>query len=212
MFFMTKREAERLKQDFENGVYVKKSTTIMCVVLALCLGIFLGNLLTVIFSAQPSAQPTAAVQQTEPAQPQITQAQASRILELERQTRNNPDNIQAWQQLGNAYYDTNRPENAIVAYNKSLALDASNANVWTDLGTMYRRAGQYQKAIESYNSALKINPTHKNALFNKGIVYLHDLNDKAKGIATWEELLKTNPSARTPQGQPLKEFIEAHRN
>lgn len=209
---MTKREAERLKQDFENGVYVKKSTTVMCIVLTLCLGIFLGNLLTVIFSAQPPTRQSATNQPSKPAQQQISQAQASRIIDLERQTRNNPENVDAWRQLGNAYYDTNRPENAIIAYNKSLTLDASNANVWTDLGTMYRRTGQYQKAIESYNSALKINPTHQNALFNKGIVYLHDLQDKAKGIATWEELLKATPSARTPQGQPLKEFIEAHRN
>lgn len=208
---MTKREAERLRQEFEKGVYVKKSTTIMCVVFALCLGVFLGNLLTVIYSAQPPAQQTTAVQQSQPKQPQVSQVQASRIIDLERLTRNDPTNVGAWQQLGNAYYDANRPENAIVAYNKSLELDSSSPDVWTDLGTMYRRTGQYQKAIDSYNKALQLNPTHPNSLFNKGVVYLHDLNQKEKGIAAWEELLASNPSAKTPQGQPLKEFIDAHR-
>ncbi|KAF1074358.1 tetratricopeptide repeat protein [Halodesulfovibrio sp. MK-HDV] len=208
---MTKREAERLRLEFEKGIYVKKSTTIMCVAFALCLGVFLGNLLTVIYSAQPPAQQTRAVQQTQPKQPQVSQAQASKIIDLERLTRNEPDNVSAWQQLGNAYYDANRPENAITAYNKALALDDSSADVWTDLGTMYRRAGQYQKAIESYNNALKIDPIHANALFNKGVVYVHDLKQKEKGIVAWEELLASNPSAKTPQGQPLKEFIDAHR-
>lgn len=211
MFSMTKREAERLRLDFEKGVYVKKSTTIMCVAFALCLGVFLGNLLTVIYSARPPAQQVRAVQQAQPKQPQVSQPQASRIIDLERLTRNEPENVGAWQQLGNAYYDANRPESAIVAYKKSLELDPSPADVWTDLGTMYRRTSQYQQAITSYNSALKVNPIHANALFNKGVVYLHDLNQKEKGIAAWEELLTSNPSAKTPQGQPLKEFIDAHR-
>ncbi|WP_066854058.1 tetratricopeptide repeat protein [Halodesulfovibrio spirochaetisodalis] len=209
---MTKREAERLRQEFENGVYVKKSTTIMCVILALCLGVFLGNLLTVIYSNQPAAPQQAAVQQPQqPQQPQVSQAMASRIIELERQTRNDPENVGAWRQLGNAYYDANRPKNAIVAYTKSLELDASSPDVWTDLGTMYRRSGQYQKAIESYDKALERDPAHQHALFNKGIVYFHDLNNKDNGIAVWEVLLSKNPAAMTPQGKPLKDFIEDHR-
>lgn len=208
---MTKREVERLKQEFEKGMYVKKSTTIMCIALALCLGIFLGNLLTIMYTGQPAAQQVSASAPQQTQQPQISQSQTARILDLERMTRNEPDNVGAWQQLGNAYYDANRPENAITAYEKSLKLESKHPNVWTDLGTMYRRTGQYEKAIESYNKALEHNPTHRNALFNKGIVYFHDLNQKDKGIAVWEVLLKTNPTATTPQGKPLKEFIEAHR-
>lgn len=208
---MTKREVERLKQEFEKGMYVKKSTTIMCIALALCLGIFLGNLLTVMYTGQPAAQQVAAPAPQQTQQPQISQSQTARILDLERMTRNEPDNVGAWQQLGNTYYDANRPENAITAYGKSLELESAHPNVWTDLGTMYRRTGQYEKAIESYNNALKHNPTHRNALFNKGIVYFHDLNQKDKGVAVWEELLKAYPTATTPQGKPLKEFIDAHR-
>ena len=208
---MTKRELERLKQEFEQGVYVKKSTTILLVVMTLCLGLFLGNLITVIYTAQPTAQQAVNTQSQQPQQPQVSQQQASRIIELERLTRNEPDNVGAWRQLGNAYYDTNRPKNAITAYNKSLELDASDPNVWTDLGTMYRRDGQYEKAIEAYNKAIQLNPTHQNALFNRGIVYMHDLKEKDKAIASWEELLAINPSARTPQGQSLKDFIAAHK-
>jgi len=207
---MTKRDFERLKQEFETGAYIKKSTGIMCVAFALCLGLFLGNLLTVIYTAQPSQQQASQTQQ-----PQVNaqaEAQASKIISLERLTRNDPDNVGAWQQLGNAYYDAHRSVNAIKAYIRSLELDNSNANVWTDLGTMYRSNGQFEKAVESYNQALAVNPAHQNALFNKGIVYLHDLNESEKGIAAWEELLTVNPSARTPQGQPLKDFIESHRN
>jgi len=208
---MTKREVERLKQDFEKGMYVKKSTTIMCIAFALCVGIFLGNLLTVLYTDKPAAPRVATTGQTQTPQSQISQSTAARILNIERMTRNEPDNAGTWQQLGNAYYDANKPEAAIAAYEKSLELDAEHPNVWTDLGTMYRRTGQFEKAIESYNKALQYNPTHQNALFNKGIVYLHDLNQKEKGIAVWEVLLKANPTAKTPQGKPLKEFIDAHR-
>ena len=129
---------------------------------------------------------------------------ASKIIELERLTRANPENVGAWQQLGNAYYDTNRPKNAITAYVKSLELDPSSSNVWTDLGTMYRRDGQYQKAIESYAEATKRDSDHTNALFNTGIVYFHDLKQEANAIAAWEKLLELNPSAKTPQGAAIK--------
>ena len=211
---MTKRELERLKQDFEKGVYIKKSTAILLVVMTLCLGLFLGNLLTVIYTAQPQGQGQQAVApaaKNSAPQQQMSQQQANRIIELERLTRNEPDNVGAWRQLGNAYYDTNRPKNAITAYEKSLQLDPNSANVWTDLGTMYRRDGQFQKAIECYDRAIALQPTHQNALFNKGIVYYHDLGQKDKGVASWEALLKVNPSAKTPQGQSLKDFIQSHK-
>lgn len=210
---MTKRELEHLKQEFEQGKYVKKSTLVLSVTLTLALGLFLGNLLTVIYTGQPAGQQAAAPQkpQQQQAQAQMGQAQAKRIIELERLTRNEPGNVGAWRQLGNAYYDTNRPVNAIAAYSKSLELDPTDPNVWTDLGTMYRRDSQFQNAIDSYNKAIELNPKHQNALFNRGIVYMHDLQDKEKAIQSWKTLLAANPSARTPQGQPLKDFIEAHK-
>lgn len=210
---MTKRELEHLKQEFEQGKYVKKSTLVLTVALTLALGLFLGNLLTVIYSGQSAGLQAAPVKkaQQQPQPSPMEQAQVSQILEMERLTRSEPWNVGAWRKLGNAYYDTNRPANAIAAYTKCLELDSTDPNVWTDLGTMYRRNSQFEKAIDCYNEAIMLNPSHQNALFNKGVIYMHDLQNKTKAIESWEMLLASNPSATTPQGKPLKEYIDAHR-
>ena len=76
------------------------------------------------------------------------------------------------------------------------------------LGIMYRRSGQPQKAIEAFDRAIATDPKHENSRFNKGIVLMHDLNDREGAIAAWEELVEVNPNALTPNGsQPLKEMI-----
>ena len=129
------------------------------------------------------------------------------ILKLEAEVTANPEDFQAWRQLGNLYYDHNEPEKAIAAYTKSLEFHSGDANILTDLGVMYRRTKQPQKAIETFNMAIQMDPVHEPARFNKGIVFLYDLNKPADAIASWEELLKINPQARTGNGEPIRDFI-----
>ena len=127
---------------------------------------------------------------------------------LEEEVSLHPENVKAWTQLGNSYYDAHMFEKAIRAYKKSLELNPADANVWTDLGIMYRRSGQPQKAIEAFDSAILNDGKHEFARFNKGIVLMHDMEDAQAAIVAWEELAKINPNAKTPNGQPLKELIE----
>jgi tetratricopeptide (TPR) repeat protein len=129
------------------------------------------------------------------------------ILKLEAEVTANPEDFQAWRQLGNLYYDHNEPEKAIAAYSKSIEFHSGDANILTDLGAMYRRTKQPQKAIESFNKGIQMEPTHEPARFNKGIVLLYDLNKRGDAIATWEELLKINPEARTGNGESIRDFI-----
>jgi len=129
------------------------------------------------------------------------------ILQLEAEVTANPDNFQAWRQLGNQYYDHNQPQKAIGAYTKTLELQSGDANLLTDLGVMYRRTNQPQKAIESFDKAIQMNPTHEPSRFNKGIVLLHDLDKPDEAIASWEELLRINPQARAANGESIRDFI-----
>ena len=76
---------------------------------------------------------------------------------------------------------------------------------------MYRRAGQPKEAIEAFEKAARIDPKHEIARFNKGIVLLHDLNDREGALKTWEQLVDINPAAMTPGGKPLAEMIKALR-
>ncbi len=124
----------------------------------------------------------------------------------------NPQNVEAWTNLGHLYYDSDQVEKAITAYNKSLALAPDNADVLTDLGVMYRRAGNPRQAIASFDRAIQVNAKHETARFNKGIVLLYDLKDQAGAIAAWQGLVSLNPMATAPNGQLVSEIIKEIQN
>lgn len=130
------------------------------------------------------------------------------ILKLEAEVTANPDNFQAWTNLGNLYYDTNQATKAIAAYNTSIKLHAADANLLTDLGVMYRQNKEPEKAIEAFNLAARENPSHLPSRYNKGIVMFYDLGDKEGAIASWEEMLKIDPQAKTNNNISVRELID----
>jgi cytochrome c-type biogenesis protein CcmH/NrfG len=187
---------------------VKKETMWMVASIALVVG-FLGG---VVFGVYKSGTGTS-VQESMLSQPAEEEQGASvesaaQIFELEKRTSESPDDVAAWIDLGNLYFDTGNYEKAITAYNKALELNPDNADVMNDLGVMYRRNGQPKKAIEAFDKAIKIDPGHETVRFNKGIVLMHDLNDLEGTIQAWEELVKINPAAISPTGQPVENLVE----
>jgi cytochrome c-type biogenesis protein CcmH/NrfG len=120
----------------------------------------------------------------------------------------NPGSADAWRHLGDAYFNTDQFEDAILAYKKTLEIDPSNADVWTDLGVMYRRSGNPEKAIEAFDRAFERDSGHQVSRFNKGVVLLQDLNDPKGAAVAWRELLRINPDARTPAGVSVREILD----
>jgi len=196
------------KQTIPEG-FVKKGTMLIVAVIAVVVGFLAG----IIYSAFQSA-PTTTVQtgppqqQSQPAQ-NFSNEQATQILSLEQEVSVNPTNVNAWVQLGNVYFDTNNYPKAIRAYEKSLELSSNNPSVLTDLGVMYRRNRQPDKALEIFNKAIAIDPTLEQARFNKGVVLYYDMGDREGAIKAWEEVLKINPNALAPNGQPISEAIKS---
>lgn len=132
----------------------------------------------------------------------------ARILELEEFLKANPDNVQAWTELGNIFFDSHRYKDAIDAYKKSLELAPGDPNVLTDIGVMYRRDKAPEKAIEYFDKAIQARPDFETARFNKGIVLMHDLNDLPGAIQAWEDLVEINPMAQAPNGQLVNNLIQ----
>jgi len=130
------------------------------------------------------------------------------IKSLENKLAANPLDKGSWVLLGNAYYGVDMHQKSIDAYKKYLELNPNDPNVWTDMGTMYRRLKNPKEAIVSYNNALKVDPKHEMTYINKGIVLLWDLKDKEGAIKTWSDLLKINPNAKLPNGQPIQKLLE----
>jgi tetratricopeptide (TPR) repeat protein len=136
-------------------------------------------------------------------------AQQARALEAE--LSKNLQNTGAWIQLGHTYFDADQYEKAIHAYNKALELNPNNADVLTDLGIMYRRSGKPKEAVKSFEKAILVDPKHENSRLNKGIVLMHDLNDKSGAIRAWEELLAVNPFAMVGKDQMLAQLVQHYK-
>jgi cytochrome c-type biogenesis protein CcmH/NrfG len=197
-----------VKKEKVESEYIKKDTLLIVTFIALIVG-FLGGIVFSVykFRTKESVQ-TAMFQEQTSIDKDVSTDRAVKILELEQKTSQSPDDVAAWVQLGNLYFDSNNYTKAILAYNKSLELNPGNANVMTDLGVMYRRNSQPPEAIKAFDKAIKIDPKHETARFNKGIVLMHDLNDLAGAILAWEELVKVNPLAKGPNGRSVKELLD----
>ncbi|MDF1615036.1 tetratricopeptide repeat protein [Desulfurivibrio dismutans] len=131
-----------------------------------------------------------------------------RVMEsLEQAVADNPENVQAWTQLGHLYFDTDHYEKAINAYSRSLELHPDDADVVTDLGVMHRRNGQPEQAIASFKRAIEIDPRHETARFNMGVVLLHDFDDQTGARKVWSELIELNPVAYAPNGRLVAEMV-----
>lgn len=187
--------------------YMKKNNAIVLVAAGVLVGFFIGmNISLFVGGSAPKATMSIAnVQSMQPVQHGVPSFDFDA---LEKQAQGDATNPRGWVQLGNAYFDADKPTQAIAAYEKALALDGSSADVWTDLGVMYRRNKEPQKAVECFTRAAVANPGHETARFNKGIVLLHDLNDRAGAIGAWEVLLKINPEAKTPDGRHLHDLLD----
>jgi cytochrome c-type biogenesis protein CcmH/NrfG len=192
------------KKNSPDSQQVSKQTLMTSVVVALMVGFF-GGLVFGIYktsSGLPIAQPGS--MPDDDGRAQMFQALTDKV-------RQNPDDAAAWIQLGHLNFDRNAVPEAIEAYEKALALQPDNAPVRTDLGIMYRRANRPEEAIRAFDRAIASDPKLENARFNKGIVLLHDLDDRAGAIQAWEELLKINPVAMAPNGQSVDELIMHYR-
>ncbi len=115
-----------------------------------------------------------------------------KIKSLKDIVKKDPKNLPALVELGNLYFDTGQPKEAIEAYSQYLRVKPDNADVRTDMGIMYRALGDFDRAIEEFKKAAQSDPKHLNSRYNIGIVLLHDKQDVKGAIAAWEDYLKVD--------------------
>jgi tetratricopeptide (TPR) repeat protein len=73
-----------------------------------------------------------------------------------------PNDAEAWLYLGNLYARTNRPEQAVQAYQKSLILNSSDARAWHNMGVVRLREA-WAAFIRAHDVATPGNPLHAKA-------------------------------------------------
>lgn len=97
----------------------------------------------------------------------------------------------AMYQLGRYYQGQSRYEQAITAYQKSLAADNTSAEAHNGLGVVYSKLGQFDAAIEAFNAALKLSPQSAHIYNNLGYAYyLQGQYDQALAILKQASVLE----------------------
>ncbi|OGQ99509.1 MAG: hypothetical protein A2505_03600 [Deltaproteobacteria bacterium RIFOXYD12_FULL_55_16] len=188
---------------------IKKEIVIIIGLCCLVIGFLAGMLFIILFKTPADGGVAQVATGQPPAQAgKITAELSQRLLQLELEVQKNPENTEAWTNLGHLYFDSDQADKAIAAYTKSLALAPNNADVLTDLGVMYRRVSKFHEAIASFDQAILANPKHETSLFNKGVVLNYDLKDKQGAIATWQTLVNLNPMAMAPGGKLVSELLK----
>lgn len=183
-----------------------KKETILLLVIVLAIGVLIGVIVT---NTKKETASVATSQSPAPASAPAVDYQ-QKITMLERIVASEPQNRNAWVQLGHNYFDADQPAKAIDAYDKALALDGNDPNVLTDQGVMYRRLGAFDKAIASFVKANQLNPNHQQSLYNLGIVYLYDLKDPIQALDAWKKFLKVAPpGSQSAQVQAEVQALEA---
>jgi cytochrome c-type biogenesis protein CcmH/NrfG len=193
---------------------MKKETVILLVVIAFLVG-FISGATVALLRGTKGAEKPAMVQKPQMAPPgaQIPIPSApgsapsardsieatSKINTLKEIVKKDPKNLPALVELGNLYFDTDQPKEAIEAYSQYLAIKPDNADVRTDMGIMYRKLGQFDKAIEEFRKAAQSDPKHINSRYNIGLVLLHDKQDIKGAVKAWEDYLRVDPNSERAQ-------------
>jgi cytochrome c-type biogenesis protein CcmH/NrfG len=180
---------------------MKKETAILAILIALIVGFIAGALSYWRYSVGRKAGERPAVAQQPQAPPQTASQEpplaevTAKIDALRDIVKKDPNNIAAWMELGNLYFDSDRPREAIEAYGKYLAVKPDNADVRTDMGIMYRKLGDSDRALQEFRKAAQNDAKHVNSRYNIGVVLLHDKQDIKGAIKAWEDYLKVDSNS-----------------
>ncbi len=110
------------------------------------------------------------------------------------------DAIEYHETWARIYYSTNRNEEAIVAWNKVLDIDAYNTNAWMSLWEAQFMAGKFEDALQSTDYLLAVQPGLPEGLVSRANT-LYNLGRYHESIDTLQELQKKVPD--DPLGEML---------
>jgi predicted TPR repeat methyltransferase len=103
-----------------------------------------------------------------------------------------PGYVDAWSNLGIAYYEVRDLERAEKCCRKALELSPGFANAWVNLSLTLRARGSLEEALAALGQALQLNPCHRNATINYGQL-LYRLDRLPQALEFYRGWLERSP-------------------
>jgi cytochrome c-type biogenesis protein CcmH len=118
------------------------------------------------------------------------------IAQLEQKVRQNPKDVEAWQNLGWAYMHIRQPDQAVGAYEHAVALAPSDVSDRSALIEARIQSGDGKitdVTVAELRKALAMDPTDPRTRFYLAL-YKDQQGDHAGAIADWIKLLQSAPA------------------
>ena len=112
---------------------------------------------------------------------------------FEQALKLSPDHLIALDNLGNAYRDLQRWDDALRVLRHAVASRPDDPEANYSLGMVYAQLNNSDRAYKFLQEALKLRPDYPQALNNLGVLYLRT-NQVAQAIASFEQCIKTAPA------------------
>lgn len=106
--------------------------------------------------------------------------------------RLDPENEDAWSQIGDCQRELGRRADAIAAYNQVIRLDPKNVEAYINAGVSYQALEQHGTALDYYRYAARLAPRYGLAHYNIGIAYF-DLSNYMSAVQAFQTALDINP-------------------
>lgn len=112
---------------------------------------------------------------------------------LEKYSSDFPKDAGLQARLGDAYFSSQNPESARVAYEQAYKLDPNYPTLPVRLATVYSMTKKLDKAVAMYEKAVKLNPKDFQSLRNLSSLYVA-LNKPHQAISTAKRALQISSS------------------
>jgi tetratricopeptide (TPR) repeat protein len=112
---------------------------------------------------------------------------------ISRAVKLDPSIIQAYRDLGVAYTNIGKYDEALKALNKSIEVMPDNFNAYFDRGIVKRNIGDYDGAIADYSKYIGFDPKNTGAYYNRAQIYFHDVQKFDLAIADYSRVIELDP-------------------
>ena len=135
-----------------------------------------------------------------------TTLDVTRIRQLQALAEREPTNASVRVELGNAYFDAERYDEASRWYEAALRQNPRDVNVSTDLGICYYYLNQPDRALKQFEASLAIDPRHPKTMLNVGVVRAYGKQDLEGAVAAWQKVIELVP--RSPEAEQAKHALD----
>jgi tetratricopeptide (TPR) repeat protein len=101
-------------------------------------------------------------------------------------------NVDVLFKIGLTYNAFNKPDSALIEFNKCISLNSSNAEAYHEAAKIYDMKGNKDKALEFFNMAVQINPNNEKLYYDRALEKI-SINDFQGALSDCSTALKINP-------------------